>query len=266
MRKKIAVPHHLYAAPLTYGLMRHEPAFDLEYDLPAANALKLRDNIVDGAFVTPIDYARESSDYVIIPEISATSRFESRSIGLYFRTGLPSLTTVAVDIGLTSEIVLARIILAEKYDLHPHFIPMMPDLPTMLAKADAALLTGNSTFALRDEPRKLDLVDEWTDLTELPYVHGFWACTPNSLSADHRRILRDARDEGIRNFDALMQQNSDLGAPENYFGMFSYELDDETLNSLGEFFRFSFYYGVIKDIPEIRIGETEDENPPFSQN
>ncbi len=266
MRKKLAVPHHLYAAPLTYGLMRDESAVELVADLPAANALKLRNKDVDGAFITPIDYGRESSEYVIMPGIAAASRGESGAVGLFFHSGLNSLQTVAVDIGLTSEIVLTRIILAEKYNINPQFVPMMPDLTAMLAKADAALLAGNDLFRLGGEHRKFDLVEEWSDLTGLPYVHGFWTWTPDSMTAAERGALRDARTAGLQNLPSLPASHSALESPEGYFERFSYELDDETLDSISEFFRYAFYYSILSDIPEIRIEPAENETLSLPRN
>lgn len=266
MRKKLAVPHHLYVAPLTYGLVQGTSPFELAIDLSAVNAVKLRNNEVDGAFITPIDYARESSDYMILPGIAVTSKNESCAIALFFRSGISSITTIAVDIGITSEIVLARIVLAEKYDINPQFMPMMPDLTAMLAKADAALVTGNVILDLKNETKRLDLVDEWTDLTELPYIHGFWGYRPNALNVDERQFLLKIGDQGIHNLGPISRDTSDPARTRDYLRHFSYTLDEEALDSLSEFFRYSFYYGVIPDIPEIRLDIQEDHHNSLSPN
>lgn len=264
MRKKLAVPHHLYVAPLTYGLVPDASPFELLYDLPAVNGIKLRQDDVDAALITPIDYARESSDYSILPGVAVSSKEESQAIALFFRSGLLSISTIAVDIGLTSEIVLTRIIMAEKYNINPQFIPMMPDLNAMLVKADAALLAGNSIFGVMKETQRLDLVDEWADLTDLPYIHGFWGYKPNALNSDERRRLIHVRDNGIRHLDSITQNASDTGVADNYLHRFSYILDDDTVDLLGIFFRYSFYYGIITDVPEVRIDTIENESEPDS--
>lgn len=266
MRKKLAIPRHLYVAPLTHGLVHDASLFELLYDVSTANAVKLRNDEVHGAFLTPIDYAREGSDYLILPDVALSSKNESKAIVLFFRTGLSLISTVAVDIGVTSEIVLARIILAEKYGINPQFIPMIPDLPAMLEKADAALLVGDTILNFLDNPRRLDLVDEWTDLTELPYIHGFWGYKPNALNSAERRSLLNAREEGIQHFDSIIQNISHHGISDDYLRRFSYILDEETINSLGEFFRYSFYYGVIADIPEIRIDTSANESTATSSS
>jgi chorismate dehydratase len=266
MHKKLAVPHHLYAAPLTYEVVHDTSPFELIYDLPAVNAIKLRNNEVDAGLITPIDYARESSDYVILPHISVSSKEESGAIALFFQSGLSSISTIAVDIGLTSEIVLTRIVLAEKYDINPQFIPMVPDLTTMLAKADAALLAGNSVLELKNETGTLDLVDEWTDLTELPYIHGFWGYRPNALTHDELLSLQKAGEYGIRHLAPISRATSDPALSDEYLRRFSYTLDEETVDSLSEFFHYAFYYGIISDVPEIRLDTQEDQSSSFSQN
>jgi chorismate dehydratase len=260
MQKILAVPHHLYVTPLTYGLVHDASPFVLLYDLPSANSIKLRNSEVDAAFISPVDYARGSSDYLILPGIAVSSKDDSEAVALFFRSGLSSISTIAVDIGVTSEIVLTRIILAEKYNINPQFIPMIPDLPAMLAKADAALLVGNTIFNLTGETNRLDPTDEWTDLTGLPYVHGFWGYRPNALNINDRCSLLHAREEGVQNLAAISREFSHPGISEDYLSRFSYTFNEEVAGSLSEFFRYSFYYGIIADIPEIRFDTTENES------
>jgi chorismate dehydratase len=256
----------MYVAPLTYEVVHGTLPFELVYDLPAINAIKLRNNEVDAALITPIDYARESSDYMILPHITVSSKDESGAIALFFRSGLSSISTIAVDIGLTSEIVLTRIVLAEKYDINPQFVPMVPDLTAMLAKADAALLAGNSILELQSETNKVDLVDEWTDLTELPYIHGFWGYRPNALTSDEIQSLLKAGEHGIRHVGSISRGTSDPVLSDEYLRRFSYTLDEDAVDSLSEFFRYAFYYGIISDVPEIRLDTQEDQPNSLSQN
>ena len=260
MRKKIAVPNHLYVAPTTYGWSPATSPFEVVNDLSSVNAIKLRNDEVACALITPIDYGRESSDYQIVPDVAISSRGTSGTVCLFFKTGLKRIETAAVDIGSTSEIVLARLILAECYDCEPKFVPMMPSLDTMLDKADAALLVGNEVLAMHDHPQYIDLVDEWEDLTALPYVHGFWGCKPNALTSGEMDHLRAARDNGVKNIKTIASFTSDQNQQvrdsiEEYIGQFSYDLDAEVEESLSEFFRFSYFYGMIEDIPDIRISD-----------
>jgi chorismate dehydratase len=221
------------------------------------NALKLRNDDVSCALITPIDYAKESSDFHIVPGIAVSSRGASETIRLFFRSGARRIETVAVDIGSTSEIILTRILLAERYDTEPKFIPMMPVLEPMLEKADAALLVGDNARSVPASARFIDLVDEWEDLTDLPYTHAFWGCRPGSLNADDIHLLHSVRDEGLRNIPAIATEAAANGGTqaslEEYFGQFSYTFDEETEDSISEFFRFAFFYGVINDIPDIRF-------------
>ncbi|MCZ6775533.1 MAG: hypothetical protein O7D34_03630 [Ignavibacteria bacterium] len=60
-----------------------------------SNALELRKHELHAAFVSPIDYARESSDYRIVPGIAVSSR---QAIDLHFRESIRTINTLAVEL------------------------------------------------------------------------------------------------------------------------------------------------------------------------
>lgn len=69
---------------------------------------------------------------------------------------------------------LLKILLLEKFEIEPEFVVMPPNLDEMLKRADAALVIGDRALQYQTErPNHLDLGEEWTDMTGLPFVYAF---------------------------------------------------------------------------------------------
>jgi predicted solute-binding protein len=274
MKSRIAASDAIYVKPLLFGLDRTESPFDLVIDFPAKNALKLsqRSEEIRSAFLSPIDYARHGADYCIVPGICAASSQPTNTIQLVIKSELHTINSVAIDVRFTSEIILAKIILEEKYRTDPsrsnlQFIPMMPDIGAMLAKADAALLV-NESVVTQTTPGvfTLDLVEEWNDLTDLPYVHGFWVGREEEMSAPEANTLLEAKRNGILQKiqiaqQAASQQNSSIEDMTQYLSAFSYDFGEREEESLAEFIHYAYYHTVLGDVPEIRYFDLESEKP-----
>jgi chorismate dehydratase len=265
MGNRYGIPRYLYTKPLTYGLEQDTQKVDLLPELSSQNALRLKSRELDVALLSPIDYARNSDEYLMVPNICASST-GNRTMLLHFREGLRKINTIAADIGLTSELVLAKIILIEKYDTNPQFIPMAPtnpastpDVAAMLAEADAALLVGGpALLSSLDTKCNIDLVEEWVDLTDLPYVHAIWLSHRNSLSPSKVSLLRQSCDEGRRHLRniALAASREGQGTPkecESYLASFNFNLDEEVIEGISEFYRYAFYHGILGEVPEMRF-------------
>jgi chorismate dehydratase len=247
--KRIGIVPHLFAQPLFFGLKRQEdpPAFELVESRQAGTAelaIKLRQAQLDGAFLSPIDYARESSRYRIIPSVCASSEGESSAVSLLFRESLRRVNSIAVDPSAGSEVVLAHLIFAEKYDSAPRIVPTPLSGDEALTKADAVLLLGDSALETEGRRNKLDLVAEWGDMTGLPYIHGFWAAPAEALSVPEAQLMIESGRQGASRLESF-------GTNAGYLRRFRYELDEEALAALAEFFRMAFYHGILKEIPEL---------------
>jgi predicted solute-binding protein len=277
MKSRLAATGALYLKPLVFGLERTESPFELVADIPANNAVKLseRSEGIRNAFLSPIDYARHGGEYCIVPDICVASSNPTNTIQLVLKSDLCNIERVAIDVRFTSEIILAKIILSEKYRNQPthsalQFIPMMPDIDTMLTKADAALLVQDHPGMVRREGTfTLDLVEEWNDLTGLPYVHGFWVGREEELSQTEAHALLMAKKTGVPLKSQIAQsvaQQKNLSMDEltRYISSFSYDFGKQEEKSLAEFIQYSFYYGILGDVPEIVFFDIEESNP--SQN
>jgi len=269
MKTRIGVPSAIFCLPLRARL-QHESRLDVQVGTLTDVAWKLRRRETEAAFVSPIEYARESSEYRIIPGPAVSSR---TSVGLYFREGLRNIKTLAVDPAFASEIVLAKIVLAEEFDLSTAIVPVMGTLDQMLARADAALLAGDPLFVeSSSHPNSIDLVEVWSEMVDLPYVHGFFSAREGAVpSEDLVRIS-----EVTRMVEAHLDRDIALEMPENtaalsqvavneFLGRFSYEFSEEVEDGLREFIHYAHCHGVLGDIPDVLFYESDSSWDSESQ-
>ena len=248
MLKRLGIIDHLYARPLFRGLAepRDGPRFDLVRDVPAQLARKLRQRHLDGAFLSPIDYARDYSLYGIIPKCLVASAVETSTVALFFKEHIREIRTVAVDATSASEVVLAHLILREKYDITPRILPIDAPLEAALGQADAALVVGDACRAKRGVRNKIDLIDEWEDLTGLPFALGLWVARDGALAPKEMNAIIRSASRGAAAIEKVAE-----GEERDYLSSFVYEQTEEVLQGLTEFFRMAYYHGILPDIPEL---------------
>ena len=241
----LGVPNLISCRPLAEGL-RGSGLCTLVRDEPAVLAHRLETRGITASFVSPIEYARNASDYLIVPDCAVVSPAGNSSLIIYFRRGIHDIATLAVPPTSASDIVLAKILLAERFDVQPRLVPVAGDLDTMLGKADAALLAGDAALAaVRTEP--LDLIEEWIAATDLPYVHGFVAGREDALTEDTRREITGAAPRGL---DIIAAEGGEGSAAAE---LFEYTFPDEAQEGVREFLRFAYYHGILPDVPDLRF-------------
>jgi chorismate dehydratase len=268
-RLRLGLTQEIYCQPIFHGLSE-QPAFACTVDVVAKNAIRMREHELDGAFLSPVDYARESSNYCIIPEVGIASREATDTISLHFKEGLHTIKSMAVQPTSTSEIVLATILLSERFDVHPQIVPSMGSLDQMLQTADAALLVGDHALDLPGgHGNSLDLVEEWFDMTGLPYVHGFWCVREVDFSRDGVARIQQARQKGTESLQEVVEtamtrhaQRVTAESLQAHLDAFSYVLSDEDQEGLGEFLRFAYYHGILPDVADINFYPLDQQATP----
>jgi chorismate dehydratase len=267
---RLGTPVDFYTAPLVVPLGSAD-VFVRHPDTPARLGLSLREGKLDAAFLSPLDYARESSLYEIIPGAGAASSVSTGTVSLVFREeNLHTVTTIAIDPAFTSEIFLAKIVLAEEFELKPKFVPVNGSVGDMLAQTDAVLLVGDASLRAVDvHPNRIDLVETWTEMTGLPYVHGVWVARIGKCSPAHANALQDAVRNGMASLEriagdapATLFPHQNRGLLYDYLGAFSYELTDEDVDGFEEFIRFAYYHGVLPDVGDINFYSPETPDRP----
>ncbi len=223
-------------------------------------------------FFVPHRFCPPRRRLLVVPGVGISSSTRSDTIQLFINPGVRNVETIAVDIRVTSEIILAKIILAEKFPNEasakgsPRFIPMLPNRNEMLRKADAALIVNFHPHGQdENEPFALDLVEEWDDLTGLPYVHGVWVGRDEDDMGNIVEELMRSKDKGVSHLGKIAraisaEQDITEETAEEYLSKFSYSLGEEEQQGFTEFIRYAYFHGVLPDVPDLNF--FDDVAPP----
>jgi chorismate dehydratase len=249
-----------YCRPVIFGLQQPESpaAAGLFFESAGVNTERILSDECDAALIGSVEYARNSSDFSLYPSVGVSSRGESRTTVLCMKRNIRTIASVAVGAVSSSDIILAKIILSEKFEQEIVIVPVIGSVEQMLVKADAALLAGNALLTSKWEGPTLDLVDEWTDMTDLPFIHLLCAARKEKYKKEIGSLLLSSQEKGIASLPAIAaQQSKELPLPideiEQQLERYAYGFDDEAREALGEFFRYAFYLGILPDVPEIEV-------------
>lgn len=173
---RISIIEYLNAAPLNYGF-KHGLGyqhFHLQFHVPSVCADKLRSGEVDAGIVSSIEYLRIPG-LRIVPGLCIASPKRVRSVGILSKVPPEEIRSLALDTSSRSSVVLARMLLRERYGADPVTEEMGPDLEEMLKDHDAAVMIGDRFMRARREGLLvLDLAEEWHSWTGLPFVFALW--------------------------------------------------------------------------------------------
>ena len=140
-------------------------------------------------------------------------------------------------------------------EIHAHH----PDLEAMLAETDAALIIGDNALFLESAVEKIDLGEEWSAMTGLPFVWAFWAGRPGALRADDVDALQRARDDGVKRPEELARQYV-ADAPERQEAAarylrqnIKYYLGSSERAGLEMFYRYAAEAGLVSTAAELRF-------------
>lgn len=203
MKIRVGVVDFLSVKPLIYGLEKDEN-FQLIPETPSRCAEMLDERKVDIAMLPSVHYASPKA-YSIIPGMSISSKGAAGNMLLFSKKERKEIKTISIDRRSTTSSALLKILCYEKFDIQPKFIEMHPNLETMLAENDAALIIGDDALfapAYFMDMTVADLGKEWYEMTSLPFVFAFWAGYPDLEASQLNAFLRSAQ-EGVKNLKEI---------------------------------------------------------------
>ena len=168
--------------------MLHGPQrdlFEVSFAVPSDCADRVARGDSDIGIVPVIEIERLG--LTAVPGTGIACRGAVRSILLISKLPIAQIRTLAADTSSRTSVMLARVILAERYGCMPQLIPQPPELKSMLGAADAALIIGDPALYLDPSTlpfHVLDLGQEWQALTGLPMVFAVWAGRAEAVTPD----------------------------------------------------------------------------------
>mgnify|MGYP001181607143 FL=1 len=196
------------------------------------------------------DYAKNSGDLILLPDLGICSKGEVGSVLLFGTKSIEEMKSIALPSDSSSSVALMKFILKQK-DLQPNLTVMGPDIDKMLEVSDGALIIGDRALgASRMHPDKvvLDLGMEWQKITGKPMVFGVFAArkdTPlESIEQAYVSLLEQlVKFESSPNRRELIvklsSQNSGLSKSrlDQYFGEVFNRLDEQHIVGLNRFLK-----------------------------
>ena len=196
---------YLNARPLTWALDRSPERWQIRYDVPSVCASLLREGDTDLGLVPSIEYLH-GPDYRLVPGVGIGSRGPVASVALCSRVPVDRIRRIALDTSSRTSVALLKVLCRHRFRIDPEYVPHGPQLETMTRTCDAALLIGDPALEADYAPlelRKIDLGEEWTLLTSLPFVYAAWTGRPGAVDDAGVRALQAAQEVGAASTDAI---------------------------------------------------------------
>jgi predicted solute-binding protein len=181
-------------------------AVDLSFSVPSVCADRLASGEVDIGIVPCAELPRLGM--AIVPEVGIACRGPVRSILLISKVNPGKINLLASDSSSRTSAVLTRIILERAYGVKPQILTMAPDLTSMLAVADAALIIGDPALHLDPSSlnyQVLDLGNEWLQLSGLPMVFAVWTGAADILTESVRNTFIGSCRYGLERIEEIAQ-------------------------------------------------------------
>jgi chorismate dehydratase len=244
------------------GQQKTPADFDISYTIPSACARSLAEGTADIGIIPAAAYTT-IPDLLIVPDVAIAARNAVRSILLVSRMPFERARTVALDTSSMTSVALTKILFARWLGGARKYSAMAPDLDTMLAAHDAALLIGDPALQVdRERYVTLDLAVEWRERTGKPFVFAFWAIRRAALEGHDpsaiAEVFQGSRDHGLvpENLEAIADQwaprlGLTLESVRTYLARnIHYYLDPPCLEGLRLFYRLGVEVGALPAAPE----------------
>ncbi len=206
---RVGAVNYLNSKPLIEGLADTNSGISLSLDYPSRLAQQLARDALDVALIPSIEYLVEPA-YDVISDACVAARGPVLSVKMYSRVPVRQIRRLALDEGSRTSAALVRILLAERFDVHPHSEPLPLQQVLSASTADALLVIGDR--AMLDPREKFmvswDLAEEWVNWTGLPFVFALWAARRDRLLPGVEQILTEARDQGVARAEAIARREA----------------------------------------------------------
>jgi len=282
---RISIVQYLNTAPLVWSFTNGPLSgkYDLSFTVPSQCADALRTGAADIAIIPAIEYQR-IPNLVVLPNLAIASQNRVRSLLIVAKKPIEQVRSLALDRSSRSTQALTRILAAEHWKIDPEFFEAEPDLPAMLANADAALLIGDPALRISIAIDKkstvspqgraicqagtlgitsaeifhvYDVVGEWRKLTSLPAVMAVWAARSEVLTPEVLVDFAASRDFGLTQIAAItLDAARELELPQQSLESYlrhniDFSLGDENRRGLERYFREAAKLGLIPNEKKI---------------
>jgi chorismate dehydratase len=255
MSVRIGMVHYINCAPIheVWKSRSHDPSWQLIEEHPAALNRMLAAGDIELGFVSSHEYGIRPGQYRLLADLSISANGPVGSVFLFSRVKPEKLSGLTVLLSAQSKtsVCLARIILAEFFNVNPTYISGDIKDSRKLG-AEAILAIGDDALRLKIDGSYqycLDLGEAWQVHTGLPFVFGvcavredFYTRNPELVEDVHRELL-SCRDEGVDNLKSICSLAApkipmEVDACHSYLRAIEFNLDERKKKALATFFSY----------------------------
>jgi chorismate dehydratase len=268
-RPRVGHIQFLNCLPIYWGLMRSGALLDVDLhkDTPDRLNTALVAGDLDIGPISLVEYLRNADDLLLLPNLAVGSDGPVLSVNLISTRPLAELDGRPVALGSTSRtgVLLAQMLLAERYGAEPEYFRCPPELNQMLLEADAGVLIGDPALrALYEAPESglevTDLAQAWKEWTGLPMVFAVWAVRKDFAAANPGAV-KDVHEAFQRSVELCLGELDEVAAAAarwepfdaatlaNYFRALDFTLGDRQIAGVREFARRAAARGEVPPLP-----------------
>jgi chorismate dehydratase len=268
-RPRVGHIQFLNCLPIYWGLMRSGALIDVDLhkDSPERLGAALVAGDLDIGPISHVEYLRHADELLLLPDLAVGSDGPVLSVNVVSTLPLTELDGAKVALGSTSRtgVLLAQMLLAQRYGVRPDYFTCPPDLTQMLLEADAGVLIGDVALrALYEAPRRgltvTDLGQAWREWTGLPMVFAVWAVR-RDFAAAHPGQVKEVHEAFLRSRDLCLSELDEVAAAAarwepfdaatlaSYFRVLDFSLGERQVAGLREFARRAAELGAAPALP-----------------
>lgn len=245
--------------------------------VPSELNARMAAGALDVSVISAVEYARDASRYLLLPDLAISCDGPVRSVVLFSRRPASELggRRVLVSRSSMTSVALLQLLFEHVWDATPTFVPADAELTDIAqfggADHDARLVIGDAALRLgahlQDAAERDELLDrlgyryaydlgaEWKNWTDQPFVFAVWVAqraTDARAALDVHASLIASRDWGLRHLETLAAQAAlatgvSRAACLTYLSGLDYGLSYGHLSGLTEFFRRLVAAGRVPD-------------------
>ena len=191
---RLGVSDPFLLQPILYavgsGQIDHQISLIIQPD--EENLTALHQKRLDGAFLSPLAFADHHGDLQLVKDVAVITTGPGRYASLFFRENLQRIETAATFSRQRQYQTLANLVLNEFYEMAVDWQPVEKkmSLEATLDVYPACFYSGLASVqqsVIHDN--RIDVLDEWTDKTGIPYIHQLLAVHENRGRSGVQRRL-----------------------------------------------------------------------------
>lgn len=260
----------LVCAPFFHRFLdQNEPGFEFVDDPPRMQNRALRAGKIHLSPSSSLEYAQNSGQYLVAPDICTSSTLEIRSVKLFSHKPWEYLGGEPVHLSGQSDtsVALVRVLSALRYGVDPVFDDTGAfDASRHVARA----LIGDE--ALREDvygnwPFRYDLATVWQAWKGLPFVFGMWIIHQNATSPELQPLLNRFLSEMALSVEEFRKDRATVlkkwwerypaaipwETALSYHDAVDYRFTPDRQQSLALFYQDCVTIGILAEAPELRF-------------